>query len=54
MLGLQLQVLTALPASAAVCGAAFQGSPDGSLAISATVPNGGTIQPNQTITITIT
>ena len=54
MLGLQLQVLTALPANAAVCSAAFSGSPDGTLAISATVPNGGSIQANQNITITIT
>jgi uncharacterized repeat protein (TIGR01451 family) len=54
ILGLQLQVLTALPASAAVCSAAFNGSPDGSLAISATVPDGGTIQAGQSITITIT
>ena len=54
IVGLQLQVLTALPASAAICSAAFTGAPDGTLAISATVPNGGTIQANQSITITIT
>jgi uncharacterized repeat protein (TIGR01451 family) len=54
IVGIQLQVLTALPASAAVCTAAFQGNPGGSLTISATVPDGGTIQAGQSITITIT
>ena len=54
IMGLQVQVLTALPAHAAICGAAFNGSPSGTLAISATAPNGGSIQPGQSITITIT
>jgi uncharacterized repeat protein (TIGR01451 family) len=52
---LQLQVALAVPAGAvSACNGAFQGSPSGTLAMTASVPNGGSISPGQSITITIT
>ena len=55
MLALQLQVVFTTPASASsACNGAFQGNPAGNLAISATVPNGGSISAGQSITVTTT
>ena len=52
---IQLQLVTAGTANASqACNGAFQGSPQGTLAISSSVPNGGTISAGQSITITAT
>ena len=51
----QLQLVTAGSASASVaCNGAFTGSPPGTLAITASVPTGQTIEPGQSITVTAT
>ncbi|MGZ8565820.1 MAG: DUF11 domain-containing protein [Actinomycetota bacterium] len=51
----QLQLMMAPTASAsAACNGAFSGSPSGTLALSSTVPNGGSISAGQPITITAT
>ena len=50
----QLVMAPVAPAATGVCDAAFSGSPAGTLAISATVPNGGNVSPGQTVDMTIT
>jgi uncharacterized repeat protein (TIGR01451 family) len=52
---IQLQLVDAGSASAsAACNGAFQGNPQGTLAISASVPSGGTISAGQSITVNTT
>jgi len=52
---IQFQLVDAGTASASsACNGAFQGNPQGTLAISASVPNGGTISAGQSITVNTT